>query len=208
MSIFNGLPLMGILRGIRIEEVSFVAEIVQRSGLNTLEITMNTDDASRLISKMRDASQGRFTVGAGTVRSMKDLAPALDAGAAFIVMPTLVKEVVDACVKENIPVFPGALTPQEIWDAHCSGATMVKVFPSNLFGPSYFKDLRGPFNDTLLMACGGVSADNLADFFDAGANAVSFGASIFKREWLSSHNEEALNGALGKMVDAYRSTRC
>ena len=126
---FKKLPVMGILRGIDSSMISPLCEAIVKSGLKTVEITMNTPDAPELIRQMADAAHGRLTVGAGTVLFMEDLHKALDAGATFIVMPTLVRDVTEYCRKNNIPVFPGAFTPQEIYDAWRAGASMVKVFP-------------------------------------------------------------------------------
>ncbi len=195
------MPLMGILRGVVEDEIDFVAEIAAKTCLPALEITMNTQDASLLIRKMVDAAKGRFRVGAGTVLSMDALKVALDSGASFIVMPTLVPDVTAFCVKHNIPAFPGALTPQEVFNAWKAGATMVKVFPANVFGPSYFKDLKGPFAEVPLLACGGVTPENIREFFKNGARAASFGASIFKREWMALHDREKITAALLALIE-------
>jgi 2-dehydro-3-deoxyphosphogluconate aldolase/(4S)-4-hydroxy-2-oxoglutarate aldolase len=149
---------------------------------------------------MVNAAKGRFRVGAGTVLSMDELRRALDSGASFIVMPTLVQDVTVYCAKHDIPVFPGALTPQEIFHAWNAGATMVKVFPANVFGPSYFRDLKGPFGDVPLLACGGVTAENIGEFFKNGAKAASFGASIFKREWLALYDSRSITSALTALI--------
>ena len=84
---------------------------------------------------------------------MKDLKIALKSGATFIVMPVLIKDVLKYCVKNKIPVFPGALTPGEIYQAWDAGSTMVKVFPAKFFGPEYFREIKGPFNNIQLLAC-------------------------------------------------------
>ena len=99
---------------------------------------------------------------------------ALGAGATFIVMPVLVEDVVSRCVRNKIPVFPGALTPQEIYNAWNAGATMVKVFPSGSFSSAYFKEIKGPFNGIKLLACCGITPDNIKDYFVCGASAVAF----------------------------------
>lgn len=183
---FKKLPVIGILRGAREEMIEPLAECAVSSGLKTIEITMNTPGAPELIQQMSRFSKGRLVLGAGTVLTMDVLHSALDAGATFIVLPTLVDDVVDYCVKKSIPVFPGALTPKEIYNAWSAGATMVKVFPAKYFGAGYFKEIKGPFNDIELLACGGVTADNIKSFFSCGASAVAFGASIFKPEWLEA----------------------
>lgn len=202
---FSKLPLMGILRGVRPDEIGPLTETVIAAGLTTIEITMNTAGAPDLIRRLIDCAQGRLTVGAGTVLSEQYLSAALAAGASFIVMPTLVEPVVRRCVEEGIPVFPGALTPQEIHNAHTAGATMVKVFPANLFGPAYFKDIQGPFDDIPLLACGGVNPETLGAFFANGASAASFGASIFRREWLESGDYQRVGEALRDLIGAYRT---
>ena len=175
---------MGILRGIDESEIEPLVETVISAGLKTIEITMNTPDAVNLIRKMIKTSRGCLTVGAGTVITKKDLDEALDAGATFIVLPTLVKDVVEYCVKKGIPVFPGALTPQEILNASLCGATMVKVFPAKFFGLDYFKELKCPFPNIKLLACGGVREENVADYLSSGASAVAFGRSVFRKELL------------------------
>ncbi len=181
---FKRLPLMGILRGADAEILEPLLETVIAAGLKTLEITMNTRDAASLIRKACAISKKRLTIGAGTVLDKESLKLALRAGATFIVMPVVVDEVLTYCVKNKIPVFPGALTPSEIYNAWQKGATMVKVFPAGLFGPEYFKEIKGPFNEIELLACGGVTPENLRFYFSNGASAVSFGASVFRKDWL------------------------
>lgn len=181
---FEQLPIMGIIRGVEADTIEPLIEAITSSGLKTIEITMNTQGASELIRRAATTAKNRLTIGAGTVLTMNDLRSALDAGATFIVLPTLVRDVVEHCVKKRIPVFPGALTPQEIYNAWRSGATMVKVFPAKFFGPAYFKEVKGPFQNVKLLACGGITPDNIKSFFSNGASAIAFGGSVFKKEWL------------------------
>ena len=69
---------------------------------------------------------------------------AIRAGSQFIVTPILDPDVVRACVSKNIPVFPGAYTPTEIYQAWKLGASMVKVYPATSLGPEYIKDVKAP----------------------------------------------------------------
>ncbi len=201
--IFKQLPIIGILRGIEEEMVEPILDIVQSSGLKALEITMNTPEAAKLIKRMASSAQGRPAIGAGTVLTLDDLHSALDAGATFIVLPTLVEEVVQYCVSHNIPVFPGALTPSEIHRAWSSGATMVKVFPAKFFGPDYFKEIKGPFQDVELLACGGVTSENVDLFFSSGASGVAFGGSIFKTELLKAKEFNQISDSLNAFIHKY-----
>lgn len=201
---FKQLPLLGILRGIKSDEVRPLTETIISSGLKTVEITMDTPSASKLIQVMKKTSRGRLTVGAGTVLTMKDLRSAIDSGATFIVMPTLVREVTEYCVKKSIPVFPGALTPQEIYNAWKAGATMVKVFPAKFLGPGYIKEVKSPFKSIELLACGGVTADNIKLFFSSGASAAAFGAGVFKKEWLERKEFYRVEEVLKELIAKYK----
>lgn len=199
---FKRKPILGILRGVEEGQIEPLIEEVLEAGLETLEITMNTPGAPGLIKKAKQVACGRLTLGAGTVLSMQDLELALSSGASFIVMPVLIKDVASYCVKNKIPVFPGALTPQEIYQAHEAGATMVKVFPAKFFGPEYFREIKGPFNKIELLACGGVTPENLKDYFAAGASAVSFGASVFRKDWLIKKDFKSIGMAVKRFIDA------
>ncbi len=193
---FKKQPLMGIVRGVELEQIEPLLEAVLASGLQTLEITMNTADAAQLIRRARKISQKRLTLGAGTVLNMDSLKQALDSGATFIVMPVLIKDVLGYCLKNKIPVFPGALTPQEIYQAWKEGATMVKVFPAKFFGSEYFRQIKGPFNEIELLACAGVTPQNMREYFSCGASAVAFGASVFKKEWLQKKGYPSITSAI------------
>lgn len=197
---FKRLPMLGILRGIDVESIEPLVEASISAGLKTIEITMNTRSAATLIEKAVAIGGKRLTVGAGTVLSVKSLEVAMNAGATFIVTPVLVEDVMKHCVKNKIPVFPGALTPEEIYDAWNAGATMVKVFPAGFFGPDYFKEIKGPFNNIELLACGGVTPENMKDYFSSGAGAIAFGENVFKKEWLSGKDFKSIEGAVKKYI--------
>jgi len=199
---FKQLPILGILRGIEQEQIEPLVEAMVSSGLKAVEITMNTEDAAGLIKDMVRHAEGRLTVGAGTVLTEDELNQALDAGATFIVSPTLVDGVAKGCSERNIPFFPGALTPQEIYRAHQAGAAMVKVFPVKFFGPDYLKEIKGPFKDIELLACGGVSPKTIKEYFDSGASAVAFGGSIFKKELLKEKKFIEIEKQIKQLIQA------
>jgi 2-dehydro-3-deoxyphosphogluconate aldolase/(4S)-4-hydroxy-2-oxoglutarate aldolase len=200
---FEKVPLLGILRGIRDVMVDPIVELSVSAGLRAIEITMNTEDAPMLIEKMVRAAGGRISVGAGTVLSTTDLRTALDAGATFIVLPTMIDEIVAACVEQEVPVFPGALTPSEIFQAWEAGATMVKVFPSNVFGPKYFREVKAPLQKIKLLACGGVNVETLPDFFNCGATAAAFGGSVFQMDLLEAKEYHRVGASLRTLVNCY-----
>jgi len=201
---FKRLPILGILRGVAAEAMNPLVETIVSSGLETIEITMNTQGAQELIRQAVNVSKKRLTIGAGTVLDINSLKLALDAGASFIVMPVLIKDVLEYCVKNKIPAFPGALSPQEIYNAWNSGATMVKVFPAKFFGPDYFKEIKGPFQDIELLACGGVTPQNLKAYFASGASAIAFGASVFNKEWLRARDFANIGEEIKRYINEFK----
>lgn len=193
---FKKQPVLGIMRGITLGQVRPLVEAVIASGLKTIEITMNTNAAAKLIRKAKNIAKNRLVLGAGTVLDLESLKSALNNGATFIVTPVLIKEVMDYCVKNKIPVFPGALTPSEIYQAWEEGAAMVKVFPAKFFGPEYFREIKAPFNNIELLACSGITPENMREYFNCGASAIAFGASVFRKDWLENKKFNRITTAI------------
>lgn len=193
---FKQQPLLGIVRGVEPSELEPLIETVISSGLKTIEITMNTQGAPGLIARAKKIAKNQLILGAGTVLNEDGLKLAIDSGATFIVSPVLVREVNACCLKNKIPYFPGALTPQEIYNAWDAGAAMVKVFPVKFFGAEYFREIKAPFRDIELLACAGVTPQNMRGFFDCGASAIAFGASVFRKEWLQKNDYQSISAAI------------
>lgn len=204
LSALRASPIVGILRGIQMQHVQGIAECCEKARLSFVEITMNTPQAPELIASLRHATREmRIEVGAGTVRTVDDLRIALDAGAEFIVTPNFSAAVVLESLRHDMPIICGALTPTEIHAAFEAGATCVKVFPAKAMGgPDYFKELRGPFKDIPLLACGGVNPKNAREYFDSGADAVAFGASIFRLDWIEAGDYEKVVEAIQDLREA------
>jgi 2-dehydro-3-deoxyphosphogluconate aldolase/(4S)-4-hydroxy-2-oxoglutarate aldolase len=198
------LPILGILRGIYDMHIGALVEICKRSGIKYLEVTMNTNSAGQLIREMTTIAGTDLMIGAGTVLDKNGFYEALNAGAKFIVSPSLIDDVITTCVKENVPVFPGALTPTEVHKAWDMGATMVKLFPAGLYGPGYIKMLKAPFDSIKIMAVGGVNEQNIAEYFRQGADAVAFGAGIIRPEWLDKKRYDLIEKQLGILIQSYK----
>jgi 2-dehydro-3-deoxyphosphogluconate aldolase/(4S)-4-hydroxy-2-oxoglutarate aldolase len=181
-----GILCVAIARGLNENEMLNAFEAVITGGIKHLEITMNTENAPELIKKACAGFGGSALIGAGTVITMNDLDTALNAGARFIVSPVTNTEMIRYCKKNEIPVFPGALTPTEIYTAWEAGATMVKVFPVNAAGgPDYIKSVKGPLDSVKLLACNGVRPDNIEEYINKGADGVALAGQFFNREWIS-----------------------
>lgn len=190
--LFNKAPLVGIIRNVSLEDVKRILPIYREAGLTTVEITMNTPGATDMIRYALESEHYGLNIGAGTVCTKDDLDAALDAGAQFIVTPVLSKKVVKSCVKKGIPVFPGAYTPTEVFNAWSLGASMVKIYPATALGPGYIKDLKAPMSQLKLLPTGGVSLENMEAFLKAGANGLGIGGQLFDKKLIQDKNWDGL----------------
>ena len=182
------VPVIGILRGIDSAFFKSVMGTSFASGLQAIEITMNTDDALNIVSSnMSHVPPGKL-LGMGTIRNLDEAKKAVDAGAMFLVTPNSDTDVIYYAKDKSVPVIAGALTPTEVYNAWSAGADMVKVFPCRPFGPEYIKELRGPFEQIPLVAVGGITLNNIADYFAAGVNGVGASTSLFGRQALKSRD--------------------
>lgn len=202
------MPVIGILRDIPEGSEVECIQTALHEGLTLLEVTMNTPNAEVILQKLKEASEGKILIGAGTVRSLDDLEKAARAGAEFIVSPTVFKEIIRRGKELSLPMIPGALTPTEIETAAREGAFCVKVFPvSALGGPKYIRELRGPFRDLPLLACGGVSADNATEYLLMGSDMLAFGGSIFNPKLMREKNWNLIGEKLRALLDSVRKAR-
>ncbi|NJB87845.1 2-dehydro-3-deoxyphosphogluconate aldolase/(4S)-4-hydroxy-2-oxoglutarate aldolase [Lewinella marina] len=180
-SLFQRTPIIGILRGASPDECRRVAEVCAVADFHTLEVTMNTPGATDIIADLV-SSFPELNIGAGTVCNLDDFEDAVAAGARFIVTPVLDEDVIVAAVAQDLPVFPGAFTPTEIYRAWSLGATAVKLFPAGQLGPAYMRDVLSPLNEVRMLPTGGVSKKNIREWFAAGATGVGMGSSLLDAE--------------------------
>lgn len=203
--LFEEVPLVGIVRGINMAALERILPIYQTLGFTTIEITMNTIGVSKMIGQTVKAYVGKLNVGAGSVRSMEELQRALDAGAQFIVTPILNRPVIEYCRDHDIPIYPGAYTPTEVYNAWQYGATAVKIFPSVTGGLTHVKAIQAPLEMIPLLPTGGVSSENLASYLDAGVYGVGLGSSLFPKSLIEGQDWDGVRGVMSKMMQAYRT---
>lgn len=195
------VPVIGILRGVDSAFFRSVMDTSFASGLQAIEITMNTEDALQIVSLHRSAVPAGKLMGMGTVRNLQEAKKAVEAGAMFLVTPNTDTGVIEYARSCSVPVIAGALTPTEVYTAWAAGAEMVKVFPCGPFGPRYIRELRGPYDQIPLVAVGGVTPDNIKEYFASGASAVGATTSLFGREALDGHNLDEIAENVKKFID-------
>lgn len=205
--LFNKMPVIGILRNIPSQYMENIAKSYHQSGLTCLEITMNSTNAEHDIATLVELYGEGLNIGAGTVCTLNDLEKALKANAQFIVTPIVNDDVIKACVAANIPVFPGAYTPTEIYKAWSLGATMIKVFPATKLGAGYIKEVLGPMDYLKLIPTGGINFDNFTDFFNTGATGVGIGSHLFPKDLLENNDWDKLSEVFSSFAAKYATYR-
>jgi len=131
----------------------------------------------------------------------------IDAGASFVVSPHTDADVVRTCNRHGVPVAPGVMTPTEAVTAIEAGADLLKMFPASTVGPGHIGALAGPLGDVDIVPTGGVSRDNVADFFDAGAVVVGVGGAIVDDAAIADGDMDRVRATAASFVDAVEAAR-
>jgi len=173
--------LVAILRGVKPEEVVAVGEALFASGVRIIEVPLNSPDPFASIAALARASAGRFMVGAGTVLKPEQVDLLHAAGGTLCVAPDGLAEVIARAIKLSLTPLPGVFTPTEAFAAIRAGATYLKLFPAEAASPAVLKAWRAVLPGTVhVLPVGGISADNMAEWLDAGAAGFGIGGSLYK----------------------------
>jgi len=167
------------------------AKALIAGGVNVMEITLRTDAGLQAIENAAKACPD-LIVGAGTVLTLDKCKEAISRGASFIVSPGYDQEIVEYCLKNNMPIFPGCVTPTEITAALKAGVDVIKFFPAQVYGGlAAIKALSAPFPGIKFIPTGGVDNDNLAQFVIPQVFAVG-GAWLCDRKHINSGDFQAI----------------
>ena len=174
------IRVVAVIRGTSADHAVAMAQALIRGGVYGIEITYSTPDCCQAIRRVVAEAPAEACVGVGTVLTVPQLGEALAAGARYAVSPHFDPAIVAEAQRLGLPMLPGAITPSEIVAAWNPGATCIKLFPGSLVGVDYVKALKGPLPHIPLMPTGGVSVDNLHEWFAAGVVAVGMGGNLAK----------------------------
>ena len=173
--------LISIVRGnFSLQEILQMSEALLRSGVNLVEITLNSAHVFEGIREVQKQLGDDMLVGAGTVRTADDVKKAVDAGAGYLIAPNLDLAAVLEAQRQETLLIPGVFTASEAQAAHAAGCGTVKLFPADALGPPYLKALRAPLDHIDFVPSGGVNDRTIADFHRAGAVAYGVGSALVK----------------------------
>ncbi len=187
-----------ILRARDADVARHAMDAAVRGGFRVVEFTLTTPHAIELVGEF--AKRPDLVVGAGTVLTAEEARAAVGAGARFLVSPVVDEALIAEARSLGVAILPGAFTPTEMWRAHRAGAPLVKLFPAPGTGPTYVRQIVGPFPQLRIVPTAGVDGSNAAAYLEAGAWAVGFVSSLFAADDLA-------NGRFDRIEERSRALR-
>jgi len=175
------LPLIAILRGVTPDEaVAHVGAVID-AGFDAVEIPLNSPQWELSIPLILEAYGDRALIGAGTVLKIEQVDRLAEMGSKLIVTPNIQPALIRHAVNLGMIVCPGCATASEAFNALDAGAQALKIFPSSAFGPGYIKALKAVLPDDVpVLAVGGVTPENLAQWLEAGCAGAGLGSDLYR----------------------------
>jgi 2-dehydro-3-deoxyphosphogluconate aldolase / (4S)-4-hydroxy-2-oxoglutarate aldolase len=192
--IIERVGLIPVLRARSVAQGRAVVDAMVAGGVTVVEVTMTVPNAIDLLKQLRSQySPKDLLLGSGTVTTADQAQATIDAGAEFVVSPSLHPEVIRTTKTNKKISCPGALTPTEAITAWDAGADYVKIFPcSAVGGASYLKSLLAPFPHLKIIPTGGVTLQTAESFIRAGARALGVGGDLVNLSAIDAGHPETI----------------
>lgn len=197
--------LIAVVRVDDPDDLPKVGEALLAGGVSVVELTMTIPNVLPRIRQVREQLGEEVIVGIGSILNGEMAQEAIDAGAQFVVSPIMLADIIKVSNEAGVPVMVGAYTPTEIQEAYTLGSDVVKVFPADQLGPSYFKAVRAPMPHLKLMPTGGVSSDNVHEWLDVGTFALGVGSALVDKKAIKEKRFEVLTEKAKLFSDQIRS---
>lgn len=188
----KGSPIIAVIRNVEEKETLNIIEALLKGGVTNIEITYGLTSPTKLITNAIKEFKTDAVIGAGTVLTTEQVNESIAAGAKFIFSPVFDKETVEETVKQGVISIPGCISPTEIYEAYKIGASMVKVFPANILGPHFIKDIKVPMPFLDIIPTGGINKENIGEYLKAGALAVGMGSSLIPSDLIENKSYDQL----------------
>lgn len=198
------IKLLPLYTATDLQYLEDLEEILLENDVPFIEVTFRSNLALEAINKL--SQSGKLVVGAGTVRTLEEAKKAIENGASFIVSPAVIPEVIEYCIENQVPVFPGTATPTDIQKVVSYGIHVVKYFPADIYGGlKAIKALSGPFYDVKFLPTGGINADNFMDYV-RNDNILAVGGSfIISEKMIKEEGKEKTSNLLKSLVDQIKA---
>ena len=207
-AIIERVGLIPVLRARNADQAHAVVQAMLDGGVTVVEVTMTVPGAIDVLKELKQEYGGKLLLGSGTVTTAAEAEATINAGAEFVVSPSLHPEVIAATKAANKLSIPGALTPTEVITAWRAGADYVKIFPcSAMGGASYLKALLAPFPFLKLIPTGGVTLDTAESFLRSGARALGVGSDLVNLAAVDAGHPETISGTARAYLKIFAKMR-
>ncbi|HPU01914.1 MAG: bifunctional 4-hydroxy-2-oxoglutarate aldolase/2-dehydro-3-deoxy-phosphogluconate aldolase [Firmicutes bacterium] len=203
----KSLGLLAVIRGPSEQKTLKAVEALVKGGVKGIEITYSTPNAGAVVKALDREYGDEILLGMGTLTEPGQVKEAAENGAKFIVSPILEPALVEAFLESGLLSMVGCFTPSEVFKAYEMGADIIKIFPGRLAGPAYIKDLRGPFPHIPFIPTGGVSKENVGEWFKAGVIAVGAGSNLCPKELMLNEKYEQITAIAREFVEAVNKAK-
>lgn len=183
MKKLSDLKLMAILRDVDAENIIDIIDVLLDEEIGAVEISLsNPQKGFACLERARaHYSPDALYLGAGTVLRPVEVDRLAELSLPFCIMPGFHAALVDYALEKGLDVLPGVLTPSDVQQAVIRDIHLLKLFPADAYPLSYIKSLKGPFPLTEYWAVGGVTRENIAQFFAAGFKGAAVGSDLVPR---------------------------
>jgi 2-dehydro-3-deoxyphosphogalactonate aldolase len=196
----TSLPLVAILRGIRPEEALLHTHALLEAGFDAIEIPLNSPAWQTSIADVVKLCGARALIGGGTVLQNEQADVLAQVGAKLVVTPNVKPSLIAHAVQRGLYVAAGFATASEAFAALEAGAQALKLFPATTYGAGHVKALRAVLPAVPLLAVGGITPANLAEYLRAGCTGAGLGSDLYKPGQAVARTAEMARA----FVNAYR----
>ena len=199
--------IAAVIRAQSSEHLMRVADAIKEGGVDVIEVTMTTPNALQVIEETSSKYGDDVLIGVGTVLDAETCRMAILAGAQFVVGPCLDRDMIEMAHRYDKLAMPGTFTPTEILQAWQWGADLIKVFPADILGPTFFKDVLGPLPQVRMVPTGGVNLDTAADFLRAGCVALCAGGALIDKKAVAEGKFDVVTETARRFREIIDATR-
>ena len=209
---FKDTGIVPVFYNADVEVAKNVVKACYEGGIRAFEFTNRGDFAQEVFAelvKFANKELPGMIMGVGSVVDPATAALYTQLGANFVVGPVFNPAIAPICNRRLIPYSPGCGSVSEVSAAQEAGCDVCKVFPGDVLGPAFVKDLRGPMPWSQIMVTGGVKPEksNLEAWFKAGATCVGMGSNLFPKDAIAAKDWARITALCKEAIEIVKQVK-
>ena len=198
LSVLQKIKETGIVPVFYHKDVAVVNHVIQAcydGGIRVFEFTNRGDGAHQVFAECEKyvaLNCPEMVLGVGSVVDAPTAALYIQLGASFVVGPLFNPDIAVICNRRLVPYCPGCGTISEIGKAQECGCDLTKIFPGEIYGSTFVKNLLAPCPWTKVMVTGGVAPtkESIKEWFSAGVFCIGMGSKLLPKDVIVAENWE------------------